>query len=149
MNTPLLGKSEIAALIPHAGSMCLLESVLAWNQNSIRCSALSHRNPDNPLLHDGKLQGVCGIEYAAQAMAVHGRLSGMLTQTPKTGYLASIRELICRVDRLDQMAGSLVIEAEQMLGDAERVIYQFRLWSGKTELLSGRAAVVLQMAAAL
>ena len=36
--------------------------------------ASSHRAADNPLRAHGRLGAACGIEYAAQAMAVHGAL---------------------------------------------------------------------------
>ena len=72
----LLDKAAIAALIPHAGAMCLLDAVLAWDATTIACVASSHRSPANPLAGERRLDAVCGVEYAAQAMAVHGGLTG-------------------------------------------------------------------------
>ena len=71
-----MGRADIAALIPHAGAMCLLDAVLSWDRTSIACTASSHRAIDNPLAAEGRLDAVCGVEYAAQAMAVHGGLAG-------------------------------------------------------------------------
>ena len=139
----LVSKDKIAKLIPHAGTMCLLDGVLYWDASVIRCFTTSHRSVENPLFSDGCLHAVCGIEYAAQAMAVHGRLAGDVKERPQIGYLASVRELICHVDRLDTLPGDLFVEAEQLLGDARRVIYQFKLRSEDAVVLSGRAAVVL------
>ena len=56
--------------------MCLLDEVLTWDATQIRCRSATHRVPDNPLRAHGRLGAVCGIEYAAQAMAVHGALVG-------------------------------------------------------------------------
>jgi predicted hotdog family 3-hydroxylacyl-ACP dehydratase len=56
--------------------MCLLDDVLSWDASRIRCRSASHRTPDNPLRAHGRLGAACGIEYAAQAMAVHGALVG-------------------------------------------------------------------------
>jgi len=39
----LPNKAGIAALIPHAGPMCLLDAVLAWDMTTIACVASSHR----------------------------------------------------------------------------------------------------------
>lgn len=142
-----LGRDEIAALIPHAGAMCLLDGVIAWDDTSIRCRTARHRDRDNPLRKDGRLATVCGIEFAAQAMAVHGALAGGVAGRPRAGYLASIRDLVCRAERLDLLTGDLVIEAERLMGDEARVIYQFTLRSGDDEVLSGRAAVVLDAGA--
>ena len=45
-----------------------------WNAERISCVSRSHRAADNPLRAGGRLGIACGIEYAAQAMAVHGAL---------------------------------------------------------------------------
>ena len=54
--------------------MCLLDEVLSWDATRIRCRSNTHRTADNPLRAHGRLGAACGIEYAAQAMAVHGAL---------------------------------------------------------------------------
>jgi predicted hotdog family 3-hydroxylacyl-ACP dehydratase len=144
----VLTKPDIEKLIPHAGAMCLLERVLEWDATHIRCSSSTHRDAGNPLRTGGALPAVCGIEYAAQAMAVHGGLSGAIAGRPTTGYLASLREVKCSEDVLDRLPGDLVVEAERLMGDEARVIYRFSLKVGETEMLSGRATVVLDAGAA-
>lgn len=144
----LIGKREIARMIPHSGAMCLLDRVLQWDAERIQCAALSHRDPDNPLRSRGRLRAVCGLEYAAQTMAVHGALNGAVERRPRSGYLASVRDLICRVERLDGGSGELVVDAERVMGDAERVMYRFSVRIGAAEALSGRATVVLDIGAA-
>ena len=138
-----LTRDEIAGLIPHAGSMCLLDGVLQWDVKRIRCISRSHRDDANPLRANGGLPAMCGIEYAAQAMAVHGALSGKVGGKPRAGYLASLRDVTCLRARLDDLEGDLVVEAVQEAGDGERVIYTFMLAVGNVEVVSGRAAVVL------
>jgi predicted hotdog family 3-hydroxylacyl-ACP dehydratase len=142
----LIDRSEIAKRIPHAGGMCLLDGVIQWDATTICCVSASHRDECNPLRSRGRLHAVCGVEYAAQAMALHGGLCGAVGRRPHTGYLASVRDLVCHVERLDGLPGELLVEAEKLLGDEQRVIYQFALKSGDKELLSGRAAVVLDVA---
>ncbi len=66
----LMDRTKIATLIPHAGAMCLLDAVIAWDATTIACLASSHRTPANPLAVRGRLEAVCGVEYAAQAMAL-------------------------------------------------------------------------------
>jgi predicted hotdog family 3-hydroxylacyl-ACP dehydratase len=141
-----LTRAEIAGLIPHAGAMCLLDGVVHWDEDRIRCVSRSHLDAGNPLRAGGRLPAVCGIEYAAQAMATHGGLAGSTCGRPRAGYLASLRDVVCRRDRLDDLDGDLVVEAERVLADEGRVIYQFKLWVGEMEVLSGRAAVVLEAA---
>ena len=139
----MLSKTEIAKLIPHAGAMCLLDGVVRWDSERIRCVSRGHRDMENPLRADGQLPAVCGIEYAAQAMAVHGGLACITGSKPKGGYLVSLRDVICRKSRLDNLEGDLIVDAEQLMGDQSRVIYQFTLQVGGVEVLSGRATVVL------
>ena len=142
----LHSRDEIARLIPHAGAMCLLDGVVQWDAARIRCVSRTHRDVENPLRAGAELPALCGIEYAAQAMAVHGGLAGMRADKPRAGYLVSLRDVVCRRRRLDELAGELVVDAEQIMGDANRVIYQFTLRVGAVEVLSGRATVVLDAA---
>jgi predicted hotdog family 3-hydroxylacyl-ACP dehydratase len=138
-----INKSDIAKLIPHSGAMCLLDRVVHWNTTQIRCVSRSHLDMDNPLRADGQLPALCGIEYAAQAMAVHGGLAGNVGGRPRAGYLVSLREVVCQQHRLDTLDGDLVVDAAQLMGDQSRVIYQFTLRVGAVDVLSGRATVVL------
>ena len=140
----LIGKLEIRARIPHAGAMCLLDSVLAWDDKHIACATGTHRAADNPLRRNGRLHTICGVEYAAQAMALHGGLARRAHAPPRVGYLASLRELVCGVAYLDAIEGDLLVRAERLLDEGSRVIYRFTLGGKDGELMSGRAAVVLE-----
>jgi predicted hotdog family 3-hydroxylacyl-ACP dehydratase len=131
-------------MIPHAGAMHLLDGVLSWDANSIRCLSRSHRDRQNPLRMDGRLSALCGIEYAAQAMAVHGVLAGNVGSRPRMGYLASLRGVRCSRTRLDDLEGDLIVEAERLMGEESHVIYNFEVRVGDVEVLRGRAAVVLE-----
>jgi len=144
-----LNRDEIARRIPHQGSMCLLDAVMAWDDDHISCEASSHLAPQNPLRAHGRLGAACGVEYAAQAMAVHGALvaesqaGSAGSSPPRAGYLAGMRGLTLHVDRLDTVAGPLVVKAHKITGDANTVLYGFTLQGGGQNLLSGRAIVVL------
>ncbi len=142
-----MNRADIARLIPHAGAMCLLDGVLQWDAAHIRCVSGTHRDPMNPLRSGGQLPALCGVEYAAQAMAVHGGLANNTGSKPASGYLVSLRDVICRQSRLDNLDGDLMVDAERLMGDQQRVIYQFTLAVGAHEVLSGRATVVLDAAA--
>lgn len=144
----LVSRQQIAGLIPHSGAMCLLDGVRQWDTRRIVCVSSSHRAGDNPLRAGGQLPAVCGVEYAAQAMAVHGGLAGKVGGKPRAGYLASLRDLECRRRRLDDLAGELVVEAEQVAGNGVHVIYRFELRVGEVEVMRGQALVVLDAAGA-
>ena len=139
----MIGKAAIAALIPHAGAMCLLDSVHFWDRTKILCLASGHRAPDHPLRCGGQLDALCGIEYAAQAMAVHGGLTAAAGGKPEAGYLASVRHVICHAARLDLLAGDLEVTATRLAADAAGAVYGFVLRCGPATILEGRAAVVI------
>jgi len=143
----MLDHAAIAARIPHQGDMCLLDAVLDWSESTITCRAFSHRDPANPLRAEGRLGAANGIEYAAQAMAVHGSLLAQAGDEPRQGYLTSVRGVVLHVARLDDLAGELLVQAERQSGDANHILYQFSLSHGARCLLEGRAAVVLDAAA--
>jgi len=138
-----LTRDEIAGMIPHAGGMCLLDGVVHWDEKRIRCFSRSHRDASNPMRVGGHLPALCGIEYAAQAMATHGGLAGGSCGRPRAGYLASVRDVVCRRHRLDDLQQDLIIEAERLMGDEAHVVYRFTLRAGGLKLLSGRATVSL------
>lgn len=143
----MLTRADVARRIPHQGRMCLLERVVSWNADAIHCEAISHRAADNPLRAHGRLGVACGIEYAAQAMALHGALvaqaQGAASDAPRVGYLASVRGVELHVQRLDDVPGDLAVHVERMLGDTNNIVYQFRLEADGRALLAGRATVVL------
>jgi predicted hotdog family 3-hydroxylacyl-ACP dehydratase len=145
-----MNAEQIASLIPHAGSMCLLNRVVSHSVNNIVCTAMSHQLPTNPLRERGMLAAACGVEYAAQAMALHGALlaktvaqdSGV-TPSPRGGRLASVRSVDIFVRRLDDIQGELTIEATQIMGDANNMMYEFSVSASARPLLQGKATVIL------
>ena len=146
-----LDHAAIAALIPHAGSMCLLERALAWDESALACSASSHRAPTNPLRTRSGLLAPCAIEYAAQAMALHGALLGRANlernspggQPGNPGFLASARGVRFARLRLDDLAGDLRIEVRRQAGDAQQILYAFSVTHAGDAVAEGRATVVL------
>lgn len=134
----------IARHIPHQGGMCLLDAVEAWDSQHIECRASSHRAADNPLRAFGRLGAACGIEYAAQAMAVHGALLAPPdSASARAGYLVSVRGTRLHVGRLDDIATNLQVQATCITHNDNHILYQFSVSAAGRLLLDGRAAVVL------
>lgn len=123
--------------------MCLLDEVLSWDAARIRCRASTHRQADNPLRAHDRLGAACGVEYAAQAMAVHGAIIAATEGTrARAGLLTSVRNLVLLVDRLDDLEADLIASAERLAGDEGSTLYEFTVTSAGRELLSGRAGIV-------
>ena len=142
-----LNAADIARLIPHQGDMCVLAGVRQYDKQSITCIAVSHRLVTNPLRENGLLHSVCGVEYAAQAMAIHGSiLSGQSDKPPRGGRLAGVRSLDLKVHRLDDIEADLEINATQIMGDENSMVYEFTVDAGGHNLLKGKATVILMPA---
>jgi predicted hotdog family 3-hydroxylacyl-ACP dehydratase len=134
----------IAAHIPHHGSMCLLQAVEHWDRGEICCSATSHCAPDNPLRNACGLPVSAGIEYAAQAMAVHGALLAPVDRLPQVGYLTSVRNVEWLTPRLDDCGDEITVRATRLSGNEASLLYDFSILCKQRLLLRGRASVLLQ-----
>ena len=151
-----LERAWIERNIPHSGRMCLLDEIVEWDAHHVRCRSGTHRAADNPLRSQGRLGVACGIEYAAQAMAVHGALAagtraralaaaGGITigeARPEAGFLAGVRDVRLHVLRFDDLQADLICDALLLAGDSRTALYEFAVACGAQPLLRGRATVV-------
>ena len=137
-------RNWIQSRIPHQGSMCLLHEVIHWDSTSIHCNARSHAAPDNPLRNTQGLPISAGIEYAAQAMAVHGALLAPVDDRPEVGYLTSVRNVQWWTARLDDAGAELNIQATRVSGNEISLLYDFAVLCNERLLLRGRASVMVK-----
>lgn len=163
----MLTRRQILELIPHQGTMCLLDDVAAWSAADIACVASSHLAPDNPLRRRGRLSAICGVEYGLQAAALHGRLlhgapargapvsavsaaGGPLAGAPAPGFLAALRDVTLHVAHLDDQAfGALRVTARAEIDAPSGAIYRFAVASeAGTPLVEGRGTIAFATAAA-
>ena len=143
MNT-LLDAAEIATRVPHSGTMCLLHALHESSDTHVLCSTTSHRSSSNPLRSASGLLSCNAIEYAAQAMALHGAMTAAADAPPQGGRLASVRGVKLHTQRLDTIEGRLFVHAERLTGDAGQAMYQFALRDERQNTLAqGRATVLL------
>lgn len=143
MNAPALDKAALCALIPHAGSMCLLDEVVDWDDENIRCRSASHRLADHPLRRaDGTLGASHLLEYAAQAAAVHGGLLATAENAvPTPGYLVATRRLQLHVERIDSVPGNLEVAAQRLFAGPGGWVYEFAVAHAGTELARGQFTI--------
>lgn len=139
----MLDQKEICELIPHAGDMCLLDSVVSWDEGSIVCVSSTHTNKNNPLRNEEGLPMVSLIEYGAQAMAVHGCLltkkkGGIMDE----GYLAALRDIQLSQGLLSDVEEEIKVSAQRIYAEAGNMIYTMNISAGNKLLASGRATVV-------
>lgn len=139
----LIGKEEIRRLIPHAGSMCLIDAVSGWDPEAIVCVASSHRHPDHPLRRDGQLAAMHAFEYAAQAAAIHGALlARAIGRRPIVGYLGTLRHARLGVARLDTIAADLEVNAHLLFGDHGSAIYSCHVAAAGAIVAEARIAII-------
>ena len=128
--------------------MCLLEAVTHWDDTEIQCYAHRHTALDNPLRNAHGLPISAGIEYAAQAMAVHGALLAPANQLPQVGYLTSVRNVQWWAPRLDDAGAEITVQATRISGNDVSLLYDFRVTCHDRLLLCGRAGVMIKPPAA-
>jgi predicted hotdog family 3-hydroxylacyl-ACP dehydratase len=90
MQTPI---RHLAPLLPHAGSMILLDEIVAYSNSQLQ--ALARIGPDHLFLDaNGQLPMWCAIEIMAQGVAAlagcHAHDAG---QQPKLGFLLGSRQI--------------------------------------------------------
>ncbi|MEO6800454.1 MAG: phosphotransferase [Rhodanobacter sp.] len=140
----MLPKTDWAALIPHAGAMCLLDAVCTWDEARIHAISAGHVRADHPLRGERGLHAVHLAEYGAQAMAVHG---GLLARArgdgaPRPGRLVSLRGVELFEEYVDRLDGILDVHAECLYADDGGAQYAFRVEHRFRLLASGRATVI-------
>lgn len=149
-----IDREWIAAHIPHQGNMCLLDHIASWDRERMIAIAASHTAPDHPLRAHGRLGAANGIEYAAQAMAVHSALLATMQAVPEkairpqAGFLASVRNTKLHVMRLDNLNEALQIEVVCTHSEPNCILYQFAVRGNDTHqpLLDGRATIIIDAA---
>lgn len=135
-----LTHQQIEQRLPHAGKMCLLHEVIAADEQSLTATANSHLEADNPLRVDGKIAAINGVEYAAQAMAVHG---SFLSDKPRAGFIATLRNIELHRPYLPENGELLYIKVQQLMSDNNGFTYQFTIDCDQQSVVSGRVTVFL------
>lgn len=139
----MIKHDELCSLIPHSFDMCLLDRVENWDNEKIVCYSNSHLLSDNPLRRENRLSSVHLLEYAAQAMAVHGGLHDREQGLQMTeGYLAALRDVDINLCDISNLHNELRIESSQILSQAGNMIYSFTVSAADKKLVSGRATVI-------
>jgi predicted hotdog family 3-hydroxylacyl-ACP dehydratase len=140
----MIDHARISELIPHAGAMCLIESVTAWNASQIECRITNHVAVDHPLRHQGRLGAVHLVEYAAQAAAIHGALLNEKNDKQAPGMLVAMRDCELLLDTIDQLSVPLTVTARRQLANSDGLIYGFEVAAKDSALLArGRLSVML------
>jgi len=137
----LVTRERLEPLVPHAGAMLMIDGVKAYDDRSICCESLRHQAVDNPLRRDGKLSAHHGIEFAAQAAAVHGGLINDGKKAPLRA-LAAVRKASFSRPWIHDLPGRLEIAANLVMLDQRAAVYQSSLHHEGEEIASMRLTLM-------
>jgi predicted hotdog family 3-hydroxylacyl-ACP dehydratase len=132
----MLNRADIERRVPHAGAMCLLDTVTQWDATSIVGQAAAPAR-DHPLARDGGVPAVAAVEYAAQATAVHGSLLDDAA-APRAGMLAKLSDVELAPGFI---TGALDIRAELLSRVATGCMYSFSVHDAEICRARGRLLV--------
>lgn len=133
-------RNGVADLVPHAGRMCLLESVERWDEATITCASRTHLDPQHPLRAGDGLAALHLVEYGAQAAAAHGALRSGRKAQP--GMLVALRDVTFATTRIDGIPASLRVEARLQFSDPNGSLYEFSVSADGAPLARGRLSVM-------
>jgi len=145
----MLEKHQIEGLLPHQGSMFLMERVIGYDRDKITCMTRSHTSPTNPLRHGDHLPAHTSIEFAAQAAGIHGGLLNrdLFPDSPaQMGYLAVISNAEWQVQRLDDLSEELVIHALRTAVTPGGRAYRVRIEHANQVIMTGDLVIALETA---
>lgn len=143
MSPQTLDKPAIECLIPHKGSMCLLDKVEQWDQQTVACISMSHHLPHNPLLEDGQLNAMVLVEYAAQAAAIHASLTGAGIGGTHTALIGAVKALKLHCRSVAPSQKILTVVAQSILQSGGGAIYQIEVRAQDALLVEARVVLVL------
>ncbi len=142
-------KSQICQLLPHSGTMCLIDEIVSWDKEMLVAKTMSHTELKNPLTNEDSLNSIHGVEYAAQAMALHSALikSEKMEQTKTRGYLASVKNINILQEYLFEKQGDditpLLIKVFVLMAGSQGFSYQFEILKGDQVYISGKITIFL------
>lgn len=133
----LMERTQIAALIPHGDSMCLLDEVIAWDESQIHCRSHQFANTANPLFEDDQLDAVLLLEYGAQAAAVHAALLQSRLGESRPAYIGAVKDVEFLAAIADNSL-ALDLHAQCLLSSSQGAIYELVAQQAGNTLLRGR-----------
>ena len=144
-----MNRTQIAELMPHKGDMMLLDKLISWSEDQISCLGWTPGLELHPLREDvsGKpsLPAFNALEYAAQAIALHGILKGQVGETgPRSAFIAGLQELSWSQRDLLDKDWPLILKGEAIggLGDTGAKYAVTVSNAAGDEILTGKALVM-------
>jgi predicted hotdog family 3-hydroxylacyl-ACP dehydratase len=136
-----MNSDAIAQLLPHDGDMVLIDEIIAWDNIGAHCRAGFGELIHHPLQWEGRLSTAILVEYAAQAMAIHGALLEAPDHNTRSGRLVALPRLVLNEERMD-WSEVIDIRVSRKGGDRSGAIYSFTVSQSRGEIANGQATVM-------
>jgi predicted hotdog family 3-hydroxylacyl-ACP dehydratase len=133
---------RIALSLPHAGAMCLLDTIVEVGPGRISCEA-PPPGANHPLAVAGVIPSVVAAEYAAQASAVHGHLIEP-EGTVREGMLAKISDMEVLQPAIPKGCGPLKVIATLLGRSIAGCMYSFEVGTSDQCIARGRIMVAFK-----
>jgi predicted hotdog family 3-hydroxylacyl-ACP dehydratase len=133
----MLNREQIAALIPHGNSMCMLDEVVHYDRDHILCKSLHFARYENPLFETTPTNSLLLIEYAAQAAAVHSALLQSSLGKARPAFIGAVKQVEL-LKSVSDNATPIEVLARCLLNEDKGAIYEISVSQHGDVLISGR-----------
>lgn len=134
---------ELDQLLPHSAKMLMLSEVTSSDEQSIRCRCTI--KADNPLLVDGMLPMLAGIELFAQTAGVFFGLRHNKTASQPTNRGGAVVQLksFNVLEQSVPVGAELMIEARYLAGSADAIMMEGQIEFKGRQVFTGRLMIAL------
>ncbi|WP_262963932.1 hotdog family protein [Methylobacter psychrophilus] len=117
--------TDIAELIPHSGSMVLLDRIIDYDEYTLSAELVVR---DDGLFGNHKtVPAWVGIEYMAQAVAAYGGIKSKQSGEPiKLGFLLGTRLYTSNVDSVN-VGSTLTIQIKSIIQDEKLGVFDCKI----------------------
>ncbi len=128
----MINYTEIAELIPHSGSMILLDKILEFDEHSLSAELVVR--DDTLLGNNKKVPAWVGIEYMAQTIAAYaGIQSKKLGEPINLGFLLGTRRYTSNIDSFD-IGTVLTIKITRIINDDKLGVFDCKIYGSGIEV---------------
>ena len=145
-----LSPAAIKDLLPQSGDMLLIAEMKNWSPFEISCTGIAapaHIHPLSVQAKNGtmKIPASGALEYAAQAIALHGILKARhLQEPPRNTFIAGLQNVEWTSDWLDDRPMPVQIDASAVGGLADGgAKYRFNVTDAALEPVCSGVALVM------
>lgn len=138
--------SNLYARLPHALDMRLIEEIVSWDKSNIYCQSRLTTAFAHPLqLDDGSFPVICLLEYAAQALALHGLLCTSSNKGIQSASIISCKRLAIASSSITNCDLTIDVSATLRAQSSGAASYRVSVTQGddNTSLLRGDLMVLL------